>query len=240
MIHTGFWAVVPDEGCSKDSALWIHFHSTWPHSQAQLGETCWAETWCCFPAQPTGAVAKNICLRWCQTHRVPRRITRFIPVLPLTPTTGPSSSCAWCRGRGSCTAAGAGSGDRHRDRCSGSRGFTASPTAQASPVCHPQHVIWHAQHTPSCPDQCLPPSPSPVQDSLLNRQVCRAGLSEPASESPFRYCGVWLSVTLTDEEIRSLHRSKWFCKIRSESYQPDAFIKLHLWPRLDKRKGVAN
>jgi len=34
--------------------------------------------------------------------------------------------------------------------------------------------------------------------------------------------------SLGDKAINSLHRAKWFCKMHSESYQPDAFIKLHL------------
>lgn len=51
------------------------------------------------------------------------------------------------------------------------------------------------------------PLPSPLHRALLTRQVCGDGPSDPASEPPFRLCGVWVSITLTDKEIKSLRRA---------------------------------
>lgn len=239
MIHPGFWAVVPDEGCSKDSALWIHFHSAWPQSQHSLERLAepklgaasqlrllqqWPKTSAWGGARPT------------ESHTWP--ITGSMAFLPLTPTAGLPGSCAWPRaslGRGAAPQPGAGTGDTLGDRCSGSSGFTASPAGFPEPSsAHCLARLSHAFITWSNACPITEPGAGFLHGAVLTRQVCRDGLSDPVSESPFRLCGFWLSITLTDKEIKSLHRSKWFCKICSESYQPDAYIKLHLWP------GVAN
>lgn len=243
MIPSGFWAVVPDEGCSKDSTLWIHFHSTWPRSQHSLERL----------AEPKfGAVSQLSLLeqrpktsawggaRPSESHT--RSQGSFLSS-PSNPAVSPSSR-AWypgSLGRGSCTAAGLALGTgTAQGQMLWQQGIHSLSHSSRYPVPCSAHCLAHAFITWSMPAPIAEPGAGFLHGALITRQLCRDGLSDPVSGSPFRLCGFWLSVTLTGKEIKSLHRAKWFCKICSESYQPDAFIKLHLWPRLDKRKGVAN